>query len=75
MGYRVFLIRIDDEGDPFDELATLLMNKSIIKSKYDISIYPQEHVFNAIKQLSKSQSAIKSMDGATHKIGNTFKDK
>lgn len=54
------------------------MSKNVAKyskTKYDIATYPQKQVYKVIKQLSISQTALKSMDGATHKLGNTFKDK
>jgi hypothetical protein len=76
--------QIGIEDDPFLELTDYLLRTaaSVTKSSkspklkaYSIKDYPKRRVHRILKQLSQSQTAIKSLDGATHSLGNTLADK
>ena len=42
--------------------------------EYDFGLYTRDEMANTFTKLSSTQSALKSIDGATHQFRNTFKD-
>ena len=43
-------------------------------AEYDFRLYTHREIVNTFTKLSSTQSALKSIDGATHQFRNTFKD-
>lgn len=64
-------ISTENDDNPLLVIAQFLLKfeKSSEVSKFSIS-----EVYNALKHLASSQSALKSMDGATHAFRNTLSD-
>lgn len=58
-------------NEPYDTVAQFL---SRFGKGTDLESYEHEEIRRAIKALSKGQSALKSMDGATHQLRNVFKE-
>ena len=42
--------------------------------EYDFRLYTHDEIVKTLTKLSSTQSALKSIDGATHQLRNTFKD-
>jgi hypothetical protein len=54
---------------PYREVAQFLYHYS---SGSDIDNYSVEEITQAVQELSKSQNVLKTMDGTTHLLRNTF---
>lgn len=63
-----------EELDPYGELAQFLARFSLA-GENDFHDYSVEEIRRALTVLAKSQSALKSMDGATHQFRNVFKER
>lgn len=58
----------EKDVDPFRLLAQYLLRQS--STDYDFTVFDEEEISDVLQKLSSSQSAFKSMDGATHQLSS-----
>lgn len=63
---------VQSDNEPYETVAQFL---SRFGKGSGLETYKHDEVRRAIKALSKSQSALKSVDGATHRFRNVFKER
>ena len=62
--------RVDD---PFEQFASFLIQSSESDGAFDK--YSSDEVRRSVKKLSAGQEALKTMDGAAHRLRSTFSDR
>ena len=63
----------DRGNDPFEQFASFLIQSS--KSDGAFDKYSNDEVRRSVKKLSAGQEALKTMDGAAHRLRSSFSDR
>ena len=63
----------DRVDDPFEQFASFLIESSKNDDAFDK--YSSDEVRRTVKKLSAGQEALKTMDGAAHRLRSSFSDR
>lgn len=63
----------DRVNDPFEKFASFLIQSSESDGAFDK--YSNDEVRRSVKKLSAGQEALKTMDGAAHRLRSSFSDR
>ena len=63
----------DRVNDPFEQFASFLIQSSNRDGAFDK--YSNDEVRRSVKKLSAGQEALKTMDGAAHRLRSSFSDR